>query len=311
MKQKIGAILGIISYMVLLVGMNVYHKTYPVSSMTDEIEQQLVEYIKTNRLDPVEPRIDSVWDFVPGLVGAQIDYELSYNNMLLNGSFDPSLIVAQKINYKQDPEQFRDHPIYKGNESGQYASLLINVAWGEEELEKMLTILEKLNVRATFFFEGRYAENHKEQVLKIHSAGHQIGNHSYSHPANWGTFTYDQYVDEIKKTNEILSSIINEPIIYFAPPAGEFNDLTLKAAYDQGMYSIMWTADTIDWKGGNADVLISRVMKKLEPGALILMHPKPETVLALESMINQIKEKGYQFKTIDEIVQGTRPECSE
>ena len=108
----------------------------------------------------------------------------------------------------------------------------------------------------------------------------------------------------------MLSSIINEPITYFAPPAGEFNDRTLKAAYDQGMYTIMWTADTIDWKGDSADVLVSRVMKKLEPGTLVLMHPKPETVIALESLITQLKEKGYQFKTIDEIVQGTRPECS-
>ena len=309
-KQKIGAVLGIVAYVTLLIGVNFYHKAYPVSNMNDEIHLKLVEYMETHRFEAVEPRIDSVWDFVPGLVGAEVDYELSYNKMLLNGEFDPSLIVCKKIDYKQDPEQFRERPIYKGNEEGQYVSLLINVAWGEEELDKMMTILDRLGVRATFFFEGRYAENHKNQVLKLYNDGHLIGNHSYSHPSRWGGFTYDQYVEEIKKTNDVLSSIINEPIIYFAPPAGEFNDRTLKAAYDQGMYSIMWTADTIDWMGGSADVLISRVMKKLEPGALILMHPKPETVIALESMINQLKEKGYQFKTVDEIVQGTRPECS-
>ncbi|MFR6473144.1 MAG: sporulation protein, partial [Turicibacter sanguinis] len=68
--------------------------------------------------------------------------------------------------------------------------------------------------------------------------------------------------------------------------------------------------DTIDWMGGSADQMINRVMSKVEPGTLILMHPKPETVIALEPMINQLKEKGYQFKTVDEMVAGTRPECT-
>lgn len=310
MKQKVGAILGIVAYVTLVIGVNFYHKAYPVSNMNDDIHVKLIEYMETHRFEPVEPRLDDVWKFVPGLEGAEVDYELSYNNMLLNGGFDPSLVVCKRIPLKEEAEQYRSEPIYKGNEEGAYVSLLINVAWGEEELDKMITILDRLGVRANFFIEGRYAENHKNQVLKLYNDGHVIGNHSYSHPSRWGGFTYEQYVDEIKKTNEVLSSIINEPITYFAPPAGEFNDRTLKATYDQGMYTIMWTADTIDWKGDSADVLVSRVMKKLEPGTLVLMHPKPETVIALESLITQLKEKGYQFKTIDEIVQGTRPECS-
>ena len=310
LKQKVGAILGVVAYITLLIGINFYQKDYPVSNMNDEINLKLVEYMENHRFQAIEPRIDSVWGFVPGLEGAEVDYELSYNNMLLNGDFDPSLIVCKKIPYKEDPQQFRASPIYKGNEEGNYVSLLINVAWGEEELDKMITILDRLGIRANFFLEGRYAENHQNQVLKLYNDGHVIGNHSYSHPSRWGGFTYDQYVEEIKKTNEVLTSIINEPIVYFAPPAGEFNDKTLKAAYDQGMYTIMWTADTIDWMGGSENVLIDRVMKKLQPGTLILMHPKPETVVALEPMINQLKEKGYQFKTIDEIVEGTRPECN-
>ena len=92
-------------------------------------------------------------------------------------------------------------------------------------------------------FRKKMCENNQNQVLKLYNDGHVIGNHSYSHPSRWGGFTYDQYVEEIKKTNEVLTSTINEPIVYFAPPAGEFNDKTkLKAAYDQGMYTIMWTA---------------------------------------------------------------------
>lgn len=310
MKQNILTIVGIISYIGIVISLNFFQQSYPVSNMNDEIGLRLREYMDTHQVDPIEPRSDSIFKFIPGLTGLEADYELSYNNMLLNGSFDESLIMCKNIPYTQNPDQFRAEPIYKGNENGQYVSLLINVAWGEEELDKMITILDRLGVRASFFIEGRYAENHKNQVMKLYNDGHLIGNHSYSHPSKWGSYTYEQYVEEIKKTNEVLSSITNESMIYFAPPGGEFNDRTLRAAYDEGMYTILWTADTIDWQGGSADTIINRVMKKVEPGALILMHPKPETVVALEPLINQLKEQHYQFKTVDEMVTGNRPECS-
>lgn len=310
MKQNILTLVGIISYIGIVISLNFFQQSYPVSNMNDEIGLHLKEYIATHHVDPIEPRSDSIFKFVPGLAGSEVDYELSYNNMLLNGGFDESLIMCKNIPYTQNPDQFRAEPIYKGNEKGQYVSLLINVAWGEEELDKMITILDRLGVRANFFLEGRYAENHKNQVMKLYNDGHLIGNHSYSHPSKWGGYTYQQYVEEIKKTNEALTSITNESMIYFAPPGGEFNDRTLKAAYDEGMYTILWTADTIDWQGGSAETIINRVMKKVEPGALILMHPKPETVVALEPLINQLKEQGYQFKTVDEMVTGNRPECS-
>ena len=310
MKQNIVTLLAIVGYVSIVISLNFFQKSSPVANMNDEISIQLMDYMQNHRQDPVEPRKDSVFKFVPGLMGAEIDYELSYNNMLLNGSFDESLLMCKSIPYQNSPEDFRNEPIYKGNEDGNYVSLLINVAWGEEELDKMITILDRLGVKANFFVEGRYAEKHKNQVSKLYTDGHLIGNHSYSHPSKWGGYTYEQYVEEITKTNDVLSSIINEPIVYFAPPGGEFNDRTLKAAADQSMYTILWTADTIDWMGGSADQMINRVMSKVEPGTLILMHPKPETVIALEPMINQLKEKGYQFKTVDEMVAGTRPECT-
>jgi len=304
------AIFGIVLYVFLAISINFYHKVYPVSNIDHDISSQLIQYIENNRIDPIEPRLDSVFHFVPGLKGIEIDYGLSYNNMVANGAFNERLVVRRSIDYQEDPERFREEPMYKGNEKGHYVSLLINVAWGEEELDEMIQILEQLNIHATFFFEGRYAENHQDQVLKIHNQGHLIGNHSYSHPSRWGTFTYDQYKEEIVKTNEVLASIIGESVIYFAPPGGEFNDKTIKAAYDQGMYTILWTTDTIDWRGSDSQTIINRVMNKVEPGSLILMHPKPETVIALEPLIKQLQESGYGFKTVEQMVTGERPECT-
>ncbi|HAX72604.1 MAG TPA: sporulation protein [Firmicutes bacterium] len=310
MKKNIIVLSSVFAYIVIVMGLNFINRTSTTSNIYTELNMKLVEYMNENNKEAVEPRNDTVHHFVPGLAGMEIDYEQSYNNMTVKGEFDPSLVVCKSTPYQEDIKQFQGEPIYKGNEAGKYVSILVNVAWGEAELDKMIEIFERNGVKANFFIEGRYAETHQNQIAKLYAAGHVIGNHSYSHPSKWLTYSYDQFAEEIKKTNDILSSIINQPIEFFAPPAGAFNHLTLKAAADQDMYTIMWTADTIDWRGDSKEQMLNLVLPKVNNGTLILMHPKPATVEALEILILEIKNKGYQFKTIDEMVYGTRPECS-
>ncbi len=309
MKSNFVILGTVIGYIGLVVMMNMVSKTNIASKVYTELDAELIRYIEQTNATPIEPRQDSIYHFVPGLDGMIVDYTQSYNAMLLNGSFDPSLIVCESIKGQVDPATLRHEPIYRGNEVGQYVSLLINVAWGEEEVEEMIKILDELEVEANFFFEGKYAAKHNDQVLRVHEAGHVVGNHSYSHPSDWGTLSYEGFKEEMVKTNEILSGVIDEPITYFAPPGGEFNDETIRAADDLEMYSILWTVDTIDWRGDAKEVILDRVQSKVSPGSLILMHPKEATVEALKPLIKSLKAEGYQFKTIDEVVHGTRPQC--
>lgn len=309
MKRIVIAITAIFLYIVMALSVDFYHKVYPVTGMDGSLASQLLQYSEEIGLDPQEPRIDPIWHFVPGLKGVEVDYGLSYQNINAAGSFEEGLVVKKYLPYEKNPEEFRQEPIYRGNEKGKYVSLLINVAWGETELNKMIEILDRLEVKANFFFEGRYAEDHSYQVAKVYNQGHVVGNHSFSHPACWGKLDYEGFEEEIVRTNEILSGITGQPTLYFAPPGGEFNDQTLKAAYDQGMYTVLWTADTIDWKGGSVTTILNRIRKKVEPGALILMHPKEATVEALEPLIRELLEKGYRFKTMHEIVFGDQLDC--
>ena len=272
----------------------------------EDIRKKVEDYILRNEMQPHEPRLDPVWYFVPGLEGIEFDLEMSYQNMLTHGQFDPSLMIGRSIPYEGSSEEFRQHRIYRGNERAMYVGLLINVAWGGEEFAQMLDILDEHHVQASIFFEGKFADNNRDLVLDAFNRGHIIGNHSYSHPANWLSLSYDGFEEEIVRTNEILSSTIGEEIIFFAPPGGAFIDDTIQAAYDQGMYTILWSADTIDWRGEPANVLIERVMHRITPGGLILTHPKPETVIALPEMIELIRRDGYEFRRIDEIVSGER-----
>jgi len=275
---------------------------------TNDIRKQVEAHTKKHEMPPQEPRLDPVWQFVPGLEGIQFDVEMSYQNMLSHGQFDANLMIGRSIPYEGSSEDFRQHRIYRGHEQSPYVGLLINVAWGGEELTQMLAILEEHGVRASIFFEGKFADKNPDLVLEVASCGHLVGNHSYSHPANWLNLSYEGFQEEIVRTNEILSGIIGEEISFFAPPGGAFNANTVKASYDQGMYTILWSADTIDWRGEPANVLIDRVMNRITPGGLILTHPKPETVIALPEIIERIRNEGYEFRRIDEIVSGQRSE---
>ena len=280
---------------------------YTVSVMSSEdIRAEVEAYIQTFASPPMEPRLDPVWYFVPGLHGIKFDFELSYQNMLSHGKFDANLMIGTSIPYIGNSSEFRQHRIYRGHEKSPYVGLLINVAWGGEELTQMLDILDEHNVQASVFFEGKYADKNHDLVRDVWHRGHIVGNHSYSHPANWLSLSYHGFEEEIVRTNEILAGIIGEEIIYFAPPGGAFNDNTVQAAYDQGMYTILWSADSIDWRGEAAHILVDRVMRRITPGGLILTHPKPETVIALPEIIQRIRAQGLEFRRIDEIVNGTR-----
>lgn len=298
-----------ISFLILLVVMQVRMKVEDevvVGISSEEIRAKVEAYIQEFEMQPHEPRHDRIWHFIPGLQGIEFDFEMSYQNMLTHGQFDSSLMIGSSIPYEGNSEEFRQYLIYRGNENSPYVGLLINVAWGGEELTQMLDILDEYNVQASIFFEGKYANANNDLVREVFNRGHIVGNHSYSHPANWLSFSYEGFEEEIVRTNEILSSIIKEEIIFFAPPGGAFTEDTIRAAYNQGMYTILWTADSIDWRGESARVLIERVMYRITSGGLILTHPKPETVIALPEIIKRIRNEGYEFRRIDEIVSGQR-----
>ena len=302
-------ILVFTSFLMFWIGMRVSMRTERDEIMvgsSEDIRAEIEAHMREFETLPHEPRHDTVWHFVPGLQGIEFDFEMSYQNMLTHGKFDPSLMIGSSIPYEGDSEEFRQYRIYRGNENSPYVGLLINVAWGGEELSKMLDILDEHNVAASIFFEGKYANVNHDLVLDVFNRGHIVGNHSYSHPVDWLTFSYDGFEEEIIRTNEVLSSVIGEEIIFFAPPGGAFTDDTIRAAYDQGMYTILWSADTIDWRGEPANVLTQRIMRRISPGGLILTHPKPETVIALPVIIEQLRDEGYEFRRIDEIVSGKR-----
>lgn len=165
----------------------------------------------------------------------------------------------------------------------------------------MLEILAKENIKATFFIGGQWAENSPELLMKIVEGGHEIGNHGYSHE-HMSKLSYEQNVEQIKKSADAIYNNCGIAPTYFAPPYGEFNDTTLKAASDLGCTTIMWSVDTIDWRGDGVSAIIGRIKKNCHDGAIILAHPTADTIEALPEIISFVKESQRSFVTVGELL---------
>ncbi|MCX7779324.1 MAG: polysaccharide deacetylase family protein [Negativicutes bacterium] len=192
-------------------------------------------------------------------------------------------------------------PIYQGNASQPIVAFACNVFWGEEFLPQMLDTFDKEQVKITFFIGGSWAKRYPHVLKEIANHGHEIGNHSYSHP-HPARLTKQKNQEQIIKTEQLITEIAGIKTRLYAPPYGEFNDTVLQAAHELGYTTIMWTIDTIDWKRPPAEVLQNRVLTKLQNGAIILMHPTDPTAKALPGLIQQIKSKGYQISTVSSIL---------
>lgn len=189
--------------------------------------------------------------------------------------------------------------IYAGDKTSKNVSLMINVYWGNESLEEMLKIFEKHNIKTTFFVGGSWAIKNQELLKKIHSLGHEIASHGYSHKEH-AKLSYNDNIIEIQKCHNIVKEILDVDMELFAPPGGSYNSNTIKAANELGYKTIMWTRDTIDWRDKNTELIYSRAVSKMSGGDLILMHPTPCTKDALEKVIDYAKSNNFNLTTVSE-----------
>lgn len=273
----------------------------PIDPLYDEIIQEAEKY----EIPPSDAKIDPVWRAIPGLNGVKVDIDASYEKMKKNGVFSPDKLQFIQIPPKVHLDDLTPSPIYKGHPDKPVVSFIINVAWGNEFLPQMLATLKKHHVHATFFLEGRWVKNHPELALMIVEAGHEVGNHSYSHP-DMKKLSAEKIREEIVKTNEVIKATTNVTPKWFAPPSGSFRDEVVKIAREEKMHTIMWSVDTIDWRNPQPSELISRVLGKIHNGAIVLMHPTKATAESLETLITSIKERDLEIQTISKLLSEER-----
>ncbi|MCM3113924.1 polysaccharide deacetylase family protein [Neobacillus sp. MER 74] len=277
----------------------------PAVKESDPLYQSIIKNAPTYEISPKDATIDRVWKAIPGYNGREVDIAASYKNMKSKGVFNEKKLVFTEIKPKVHLNDLPPSPIYKGNPDKPMVAFIINVAWGNEYLSEMLATLKRQNVSVSFFLEGNWTKKNPELAKLIVTSGHEVGNHSYSHP-DMKQLTASRAREQIQKTNEIIEAATGKKCIWFAPPSGSYRDETIKVAAEFKMKTVMWTVDTVDWRKPSPDQLISRVMSKIDNGSMVLMHPTESTAKSLDRLITQIKQKDLKIGTVSELMSEER-----
>ncbi|MGO4547576.1 N-acetylmuramoyl-L-alanine amidase [Paenibacillus sp. 2TAB23] len=194
---------------------------------------------------------------------------------------------------------------YNGSaEDGKQVALTFDDGPDTEITSEILDILKENEIKATFFIMGKQAKAHPEMVKRIVKEGHVIANHSWSHP-NFNKLTIEESLKQIKDTQDQLEAISGLRPLLFRPPYGELNEERVQAVHELNMAVVNWSVDTMDWSGNTASDILKIVDKQMYPGGIVLQHStgkRENTVEALELMIPQLRDKGYTFVTVSEML---------
>lgn len=149
-------------------------------------------------------------------------------------------------------------PIYSVNTEENKVALTINCAWSAEDVDLILETLNNNQVKCTFFMVGEWVGKNQGAVKKIFNNGHEIANHSYSHP-HVNNLSYEKNVEEINKCNNLIEKITGKRPTLYRGPYGEYNNTVIQAATDTNNKTIQWSIDSLDWQGLTGEQMWERI----------------------------------------------------
>ncbi len=193
-------------------------------------------------------------------------------------------------------------PIYCVDTKEKKVALTMNCAWNADDIDSILDTLSKNKVHITFFMVGDWVDKYPEYVKKIADSGHEIANHSNTHP-HVNQLDVDKNMEEIKLCSEKIEKITGNKTTLYRGPYGEYNDTVINAAKAKEHITIQWNLDTLDYTGLTGEEMWKRLDSKLSNGSIILSHNGTKhTADSLELLLHNIKEKGYEVVTVSELI---------
>ncbi len=181
-------------------------------------------------------------------------------------------------------------------------ALTFDVAWGSENIEEILDILDKHKAKATFFLVGSWVDDNEELVKEIHNRGHEIGNHSNTH-SSFPDISNKQKIEEIISTGNKIEDLTGEKTNLFRPPFGKIDKDTMNTCKSLGYYTIKWDVDSGDWKNIGPLHVVDRVSKNTSSGSIILFHANVRDVgTYLEDTLTNLEKKNYSMVTVSDLI---------
>ena len=196
----------------------------------------------------------------------------------------------------------RQLPIYCVRRDQKICSISFDAAWGADNTQRILDVLDEYGVKATFFVVSAWAEQYPETAKAIVEHGHELMNHSTKHD-HYSSLTADQIIADVNRCNDVIEGISGTRPTLIRCPYGEYDDHVISAIRSIGMEPIQWDVDSLDWKGISAAEITKRVTGKVQPGSIVLFHNAGEhTPEALPEILRWMKQEGYDVVPISQIL---------
>jgi len=198
----------------------------------------------------------------------------------------------------------KELPVYSVQRTGdKKIALTIDAAWEDDKTPFILEELDRQGIKATFFLCGFWMDKYPENVKAIHEKGHELGNHTSTHP-HMNKLDAAGIQKELTSFDDKLEQLIGTRCKVFRAPYGEYNDLVITTTRAMGYTPVQWNIDTIDWKEDrSAQTILDSVLPKLAPGSIILCHNNGFKIKEyLPTLISKAKEQGYEFVTVSELL---------
>ena len=171
---------------------------------------------------------------------------------------------------------------------------------------KLLTILKKQRVEATFFLVGKSIDKYPNLAKRIIQNGHSVGNHSYYH-RHLTTVNEQDLLTDVAKSQLVFWENLEVVPLFFRPPFGSNFDRHSKELRKHFNYIVNWSIDPQEWKGRRSNKeIIKSVIKELKPGRIILLHESAKTVSFLPDLIKTIRAQGYGFVDLESVLSKTK-----
>ena len=187
---------------------------------------------------------------------------------------------------------------------GPYLAITFDDGPQPQNTPRLLGILRERNIKATFFVVGQMAKERPEIIRAILADGHEIGNHTWSHPLNMTRLSDEKNRSEISQAAKLLQDVAGYRARLFRPPGGSTNPHIKQMCSDEfGLTTVLWSVDPNDWKRPGVSVVTSRLVNGAHPGAILLCHDlHAPTVDAMPGTLDQLLAKGYRFVTVSQLI---------
>lgn len=196
----------------------------------------------------------------------------------------------------------RQLPIYCVQRDQKMVSISFDAAWGNEDTQQLIDILNRYGVTATFFVVGEWVDKYPESVKALHDAGHEVMNHSNTH-AHYPQLSAQEVVEDLNACNDKIESVTGVRPTLVRLPYGDYDDNSVNAVRSIGMEPVQWDVDSLDWKDLSAGEITQRVTAKVQPGSIVLFHNAAKhTPEALPAILEKLLQDGYTFLPISKIL---------